>query len=82
MYVVGWVIYSFFDFLNRESLLILYYSLVYSHIYQSIVIWAGASENNIKSIRVVVNRIPRKILQADQDDHNIPGIVLISLCLA
>ena len=33
-----------------------YYSLVYSHINQSIVIWGGASENNIKNVCVIANK--------------------------
>ena len=41
------VIYSVSSFLNRESLMTLYYSLVYSHINQSIVIWGGASEKEL-----------------------------------
>ena len=40
----------------------------------SIVIWGGASENNINSICVVVNKILRIILYVTQDDHNIPEI--------
>ena len=49
----------------------LYYSLVYSHLNQSIVIWGGASENNIKHVRVAVNKILRIILHVKLGDHNI-----------
>ena len=52
----------------------LYYSLVYSHLNQSIVVWGGASENNIKHVRVVVKKIHRIILHVKQYDHNIPEI--------
>ena len=57
-----------------EFLLTLYYSLVYSHINLPIVIWGGAFENNIKPIRVVVNKILRRISHIKQDDHNLPDI--------
>ena len=56
--------YSVFGFLNRESLMTLHYSLVYSHINQSIVIWSVASRCNILRI----------ILHVEQDDYNIPEI--------
>ena len=52
----------------------LYYSLVYSHINQSIVIWSGASENNIKNVRVVVKKILRIIFQGKKDKLNISEI--------
>ena len=52
----------------------LYYSLVSSHINKSIVIWGGASENNIKHVRVFVNKILLIILHVKQDDHNISEI--------
>ena len=49
----------------------LYYSLVDSHINHSIVIYDGASERDIKPIRVVGMMM---ILYVNQDDHNIPEI--------
>ena len=55
-------------------MLTLYYTLVYSHISQSIVIWGGASENNIKFICVAVNKILRIALHIKQDDYSISGI--------
>ena len=58
----------------------LYYSLVYSHINQSVVIWGGASEKNIKHVRVVVNKILLIILHVKQNDHNVPEIG-IEVCL-
>ena len=68
------VIYSVSCFLNRESLMTLYYSLVYSHINQSIDILGGPFEDNIKHVLVVVNKILRIICHVKQDDRNISEI--------
>ena len=57
--------------LNSESLLTLYYWLVYFHINQLIAIRGDASENNIKPIRIVVDKILRMILHVKQDNYNI-----------
>ena len=55
------VIKSVYGSLTKEYFLTLYYSLVYSDISQYIVICGGASENNIKPIHVVVDKIFRII---------------------
>ena len=73
------VTYSVSSFLNRESLMTLYYTLVYSHLNLPIVIWGGASENNIKHVRFVVNKILRINLHVKQDDHNITEIGTLEL---
>ena len=57
-----------------SSIMTLNYSLVYSHINQSVVIRGGASESNIKHVRVVVNKILRIIFHVKHDDHKIPEI--------
>ena len=43
-------------------------------VHEFIVIWGGASENNIKPISTVVNKIIRIIVHVKQDGHNIPEI--------
>ena len=68
------VIYSVLGFINKKFLSTLYYSFVYSHLNQSIVIWGGASENSIRPVRCVVNKILRIFFHVWQDDHNIPEI--------
>ena len=66
------VIYSLSSLLPKKTLLTIYYSLVYSVLSQSIVIWGGVSEANTRNIKITVNKILRAILKVEHDDNNIP----------
>ena len=49
------------NFCNRNILIKLYYSLIYSHITQNIIIWGGISNHKANSIQVTMNNALRSI---------------------
>ena len=64
------VIYSLRKFLPTRCLLMIYYSLAYSRVTQSIIIWGGTFENSIMPIKTILNKILRSILNVKVDtDH-------------
>ena len=46
------VIYSLSNFMTRDTLLGIYYSLVYPVLIQSVIIWGGVSENKLNRISI------------------------------
>ena len=50
----------------------IYYSLVYSHVVQSVIIWGGASDTKINKVRVALNTILRVILGVKTDKFHVP----------
>ena len=66
------MVYSLSSLLPKNTLLTIYYSLVYSVISQSVVIWGGAPEANVRNIKITINKILRAILKIEHDENNIP----------
>ena len=50
----------------------IYYSLAYSHVVQSIIIWGGALNTKINKMRVALNKILRVILCVKTDNFHVP----------
>ena len=67
---LGGVFYSMKHFLPRNTLLNIFYSLVYGALTQNIIIWGGISETHIRGIRVRLNNILRSILNVGVRDLN------------
>ena len=66
------VMYSLSSLLPRQSLLTIYYSLVYSLVSHNIVLWGGVPEANIRNIKISLNKILRSILKVEYDENNVP----------
>ena len=56
------VFYRLRNYVNKETLCMLYYSLVYSRIQYGIIVWGTADKTRIECLRVRLNRILRIIL--------------------
>ena len=56
------IIYRMKDYLPRNVMLYIYYSLIYSHLIQSIIFWGGVSTNKMKPLHVAINKVLRNIL--------------------
>ena len=50
----------------------IYYSLAYSHLAQSLVLWGGGPESEVKPVRVIMNKIFRAILNVRYNELHIP----------
>ena len=73
------IMYSVAKFLTRDARLTLYYSIAYSQLIQSIVIWGGATDDRINPIKVKMNNILRTILNVKRDLNNIPMMHVIDM---
>jgi hypothetical protein len=65
-------IYAVSGLLPRPALRTLYFSLVYPHIVQAVVLWGGVSDNLLKPVAIALNKILRTILHVKFDDNRIP----------
>lgn len=54
-----------------DALLLLYYSLVLSHLIQSTIIWVGAPKSKINPVRVDLNKILRVIRVVKYNENQI-----------
>ena len=63
------IIYALSKFLPRHALLNIYFSLAYSHIVQSVLIWGGNSNYKINCVQILMNKIMRVILNVRSVDH-------------
>ena len=67
------VIYSMSNFTPRDTLLNIYFSLVYPVIIQSIIIWGGVSENKLNKIATKQNKIIRQVYGIEEyRNRNLP----------
>ena len=66
------VFYSLSSLVPQRTLLTLYNSLVYPVITQSIIIWGGVRESNLKNIKIGMNKILRHVLGVRYDENNVP----------
>lgn len=57
---------------TKDALLTIYFSLAYPLIIESIIIWGGASNTNLKKILTIQNKLLRVILSVKYDHNNIP----------
>ena len=57
--------------LSHESMVTIYYSIAYSHVVQSVIIWGGASNTKINKVRVALNKILRVILGVKTDNFHV-----------
>jgi hypothetical protein len=73
------IMYSVSKFVPRRTLVTLYYSLAYSKLIQSIIIWGGASNNVIRPLKVIINKIMRVILGVKYNANNIPSVGTIDM---
>ena len=55
------LIYSLRNYLPKEALLSIYYSLVYQHIVMHIIIWGNTSVSNLNMIQIAQNKIIRSM---------------------
>ena len=60
------VVYSLRKFLPTRCLLIIYCTLAYSRVTQSIIIWDGTFGNTVMPIKTIMNKILRSILNANK----------------
>jgi hypothetical protein len=66
------ILYAVSSMLPISSLKMLYYSLAYSHVAQSVIVWGGVSSNKLKPISTQINSILRTILKVKYDSNRIP----------
>ena len=66
------IFYSLSSLVPQRTLLTLYNSLVYPVIIQSVIIWGGVRENNLRNIKIGLNKILRHILRVKCDENNVP----------
>ena len=66
------VIYSVRNMLSQSTLRILYYSLAYPYIINSVIIWGGVSETKLRDLKVAINKLLRTILRVRTNVFGIP----------
>jgi hypothetical protein len=66
------IIYAVSKLLTRDALVTLYHSLAYSQLIQSIIIWGGATNQQIQPVKVILNNILRNILGVKYDLNHVP----------
>ena len=57
------------DFVTDDTLIMLYYSLVYSHLIYGITAWGTANQRKLHEIEVKVNNIERTITKNKKFSH-------------
>ena len=66
------VFYSLKNFIPRNVLVNMYYSLVYSTVTYGVIIWGGVAESNSNNIKTMLNKIIRCIFNIGRNENNIP----------
>ena len=66
------IFYSLSSLMPKETLMTIYYALVYPLLIQNIIIYGGVPLANVRSIQVSMNKILRSILNVKFDENNIP----------
>ena len=66
------IFYSLKNFIPRNVLINMYYSLVYSAVTYNIIIWGGIADSNTCNIRIMLNKILRCIFNIGRNENNIP----------
>ena len=66
--------YSLARYLSRDSLLLIYKSLVLSIVNQNIIIWGYTSKTRLNNISICLNKILRFILNVGYDENHIPNM--------
>ena len=66
------IMYACSKLLPRDSLISIYYSLVYSYLIQSIIFWGASPQIKVNNIKVTINNILRIILNVKRNEFNIP----------
>ena len=73
------IIYASSNFLPQQSLITIYNSLVYPTIIQNIIIWGGIADTNLSNIKIMMNKILRRILRVKNDENNIPLVPIADM---
>ena len=66
------VFYSLSNFLPKNVLVNLYYSLVYPTLTQNIIIWGDMTRQNYRNVYVKINKILRIVLNVKYNDNHVP----------
>lgn len=66
------ILYASSPFLNRKCSLLVYFSLGYSLLSQSIILFGGNFDTVLEPVRVILNNILRVILKVRKDENGIP----------
>ena len=66
---ISGIFYKMRGLISQEALIVLYYSLVQSHLTYGLLAWESANETNIQSLQVLQNKIIRTMYGIRRNEH-------------
>ena len=66
------IMYKLRPYLNKETLLTVYYSFVYPYLYYGVIAWGNTYDSLLHSVNIVHKRIIRIMASARKFDHTSP----------